>query len=54
VKERTPNISEGEWFMQQQKLLEQFTFYTNTAKLLREVSVQEQIQKLRENGKLNQ
>ncbi len=51
VKERTPNISEEEWFNQQQKFLEQYVFYTNTAKLLREVSAQEQIQKLREKGK---
>lgn len=53
IKERTPNISEEEWLNQQQKILEQYPFYTNTAKLLREVSAQEQIQKLREAGKLN-
>ncbi len=46
VKARTPNVSENEWFNQQQKLVEQYTFYTNTAKLLCEVSAQEQIQKL--------
>jgi len=53
VKERNASISETEWFAQQQKILEQFTFYTNTAKLLREVPALQQIQKLRENGKLN-
>jgi len=54
VKERVPSLSEKEWFYHELRLVEVHQFYTNTAKMLREVSIEAQIQKIKEFAKFNE
>ena len=53
VKQQNGGISEKEWFNQQVRFLERFSFYTPTANLLREVSAEEQILKIKEYAKID-
>ena len=53
VKERVTSLSEKEWFYHELRLIERFKFYTNTAKMLQEVSAVEQAQKIKEFAKLS-
>ncbi len=46
-------INEKEWFISQLRFLEKFTFSTQTAKLLREIPVNDQIRKIKEYAKLD-
>jgi class 3 adenylate cyclase len=53
VKERVPSLSEKEWFYHELRLVERFKFYTATANMLREVSNEEQLRKIKDVAKLN-
>ena len=53
VKQQNGGISEKEWFNQQVRFLEHFAFYTSTATLLREVTAEEQILKIKEYAKID-
>jgi adenylate cyclase len=54
VKERVPSLTEKEWFYHELRSVEQHQFYTNAAKMLREVSIEAQIQKIKEFAKFNE
>lgn len=53
LKERIPSLSEKEWFYHEIRFVEHFKFFTNTARMLQEVSFEEQILKIKEFAKLN-
>ena len=54
VRERISSLTEKEWFYHDLRFVEQHHFYTNTAKTLREVSIEEQVQKIKEFAKFNE
>jgi hypothetical protein len=54
VRERINSLTEKEWFYHDLRFVEQHHFYTNTAKTLREVSIEEQVQKIKEFAKFNE
>jgi class 3 adenylate cyclase len=54
VKERVSSLTEKEWFYHDLRFVEQHHFYTNTAKTLREISIEEQVQKIKEFAKFNE
>jgi len=53
VKERVASLTEKEWFYHELRIVEKFKFCTNTAKMLTEVSIEEQVLKIKEFAKLN-
>jgi len=53
IKERIASLSEKEWFYHELRIIEHFKFFTNTAKMLQEVSSNEQISKIKDFAKLN-
>jgi class 3 adenylate cyclase len=54
VRERISSLTEKEWFYHDLRFVEQHHFYTNTAKTLREVSIEEQVQKIKDFAKFNE
>jgi hypothetical protein len=54
VKERVSSLTEKEWFYHDLRFVEQHHFYTDTAKTLREVSIETQVQKIKDFAKFNE
>lgn len=52
VKERVPSLTEKEWFYHELHKVERFKFYSSTAKMLREFTVEQQVQKIKEYANL--
>lgn len=53
LKERISSLSEKEWFYHELRAMEHFKFFTKTARMLQEVSSEEQIRKIKDFAKLN-
>jgi hypothetical protein len=53
VKVRVSSLSEKEWLYHDLRLVEHHLFYTDTAKTLREVSIEAQMRKIKEFAKFN-
>jgi adenylate cyclase len=53
VKERVPSLSEKEWLYHDLRLVEHYLFLTGTAKTLREVSAEVQMQKIKDYAKFD-
>jgi class 3 adenylate cyclase len=53
IKKRVVSLSEKEWFYHELHFIERFKFFTETAKMLQEVTFDEQILKIKDFAKLN-